>query len=265
MLWILERDTYGAGSHPLEAAVKAAGYRLRSWDDAWARETPPKFEGGVLFHGSLGVAAEIAERGQWAPGAFCNRAAFRCSRWYPAAARWLLHDDCLATTVRALSADPIPVAGALADASGAVFVRPDCPLKPFSGRVVQLEGLTPASLDHGFYYDDLDEPIVVSRTQALGAEWRFVVCEGVVVTGCQYEADGRQAVAASVLPAALALAQQIARAFTPPDPVFVLDLVHSDAGLKLLEINPFSGADLYACDHEKIVATVGAFVTDGRG
>ncbi len=35
-----------------------------------------------------------------------------------------------------------------------VFVRPDSPLEPFSGRVLERGRISLQALDHGFYYDD---------------------------------------------------------------------------------------------------------------
>ncbi len=49
------------------------------------------------------------------------------------------------------------------------------PLKPFSGRVVDVVSLTLAKLDHGFHYDDDTIPVVVAPIQTIGNEWRFVM------------------------------------------------------------------------------------------
>lgn len=38
----------------------------------------------------------------------------------------------------------------------------------------------------------------------------------------------------------------------------MLDVCEADGRLRLLELNPFSGADLYACDRREVVATVSA-------
>lgn len=259
VFWLLEPDVFGPGPHPLTAAAKLAGHAVLQWDDEWWNsESFPAVEGPALFHGSLGNASRIAEMCRWSPGAFCNTAAFACSRWYSDAKAWLVQDDVVFTTVAALTVDPLALVGHLADDSGRVFVRPDSPLKPFSGRVVALEGLTPAVLDHGFYYEDLELPVVVSRTQSLGEEWRFVVCGGSVLTGCRYEAQGRRALDANVPPAVQTMAEAVATELPAPDSVYGLDLVQTDSGPRLLELNPFSGMDLYACDLKRIAAGVSA-------
>jgi len=47
----------------------------------------------------------------------------------------------------------------------------------------------------------------------------------------------------------------------PPDPTFVLDVCESDHGIRVLELNPFSGADLYSCDGAAVVRAVEALVS----
>ena len=51
-------------------------------------------------------------------------------------------------------------------------------------------------------------------------------------------------------------AAQVAERITAPDPVYVLDVCEADTGLRLLEPNPVSGADLYACNGPAIVRHV---------
>ena len=43
-----------------------------------------------------------------------------------------------------------------------IFVRPDNPLKPFSGRVLDVDWGSRKSLDHGFYYEDETLPVIVA-------------------------------------------------------------------------------------------------------
>jgi hypothetical protein len=50
------------------------------------------------------------------------------------------------------------------------FVRPNSPLKPFSGRVAEPRSLTLAKLDHGFYCDDETLPVVVLPFRNIGKE-----------------------------------------------------------------------------------------------
>ncbi|MEO1619385.1 MAG: DUF4343 domain-containing protein, partial [Planctomycetota bacterium] len=51
-------------------------------------------------------------------------------------------------------------------------------------------------------------------------------------------------------------AQTVANAIPAPADVYVLDVCECDGELRLLELNPFGGADLYACDAVSIVGAV---------
>ena len=142
----------------------------------------------------------------------------------------------------------------------AVFVRPDSPLKPFGGRVIHKGGLSLAALDHGFHYQDSTIAVVVAPVCRILREWRYVVVSQRVVSGSAYQADGRRAVASESTGEPWAYATQIAAALDPPEEVYVLDVCETPSGLRLLELNPFSGADLYGCNGDVVVAEVAAVV-----
>ena len=117
-------------------------------------------------------------------------------------------------------------------------------------------------LDHGFYYDDDQLPIIVAPVVPVDErEWRFVVVDSTVVTGSAYQADGRTAIddaETSGAEEAWEFAQMIASELPPPDAVYVLDVCESNNKLWLLELNSFSGADLYGCDGERVLNAVAA-------
>lgn len=251
--WVLERDVFADRHALLASAVQDAGGQVVWWtDDWWLDERWPALDGTVVFHGSLGNADLIGRELTWTPGVFCTTARFACSAWWPAAREFLVTPDHAFTTVSDLVA-----AGPPAEFGDRVFVRPDSPLKPFSGRLLDRNNVTLQALDHGFYYDDEALPVVVSPAVEVGDEWRFVVADHTVVAGSAYTADGRTGGAAlSPAHAAWKYAEMLAATVDSPDPVFVLDVCEADAGLRLLEFNPFSGADLYGCDRAAVVNAV---------
>jgi hypothetical protein len=127
-------------------------------------------------------------------------------------------------------------------------MRPDSPLKPFSGRVLPSTGISLKALDHGFYFDDPRIPVVVAPVRQVEAEWRYVVVAGKVVagSGCsrdrkamQPEVDGTEH---------WRFAAEVAGSLAAPEDVYVMDVCRADGRLWLLELNPFSGADLYGSD-----------------
>jgi hypothetical protein len=206
----------------------------------------------VVFHGALENADRVRRERPWSPGAFCATERFACSAWWPEVSDLLVVDRHVVTTVADLVAD-----GAPEEFGPRVFVRPDSPLKPFSGRVLDRERIDAAALDHGFYYDDDRLPVVVTPVVDVGEEWRFVVADGAVVAGSGYVADGRRS--AGSLDAghpAWAFAEDAVARLSAPERVFVVDVCETSRGLRLLELNPFSGADLYDCDRRAVVAAV---------
>lgn len=257
LTWVLEGEVFPHSHEAMRAAVVAAGHEVMAWKDAWLEEDrwPRLSTDRALFHGSLGSAAQLAARRVWTPGAYCDAAKFRCSSWYPAAARWLLHTTWIPTTASELVTELPRMLERLGDPAS-FFVRPDSPLKPFSGRVLQRDAVSLAALDHGFYFDDEHLPVIVAPTRTVGREWRYVVVAGAVVAGSAYQSDGRSALPDEPSGAPWKLAASIASELPPPEDVYVLDLCECDGDLRLLELNPFSGADLYACDRASVVAAV---------
>jgi hypothetical protein len=143
-----------------------------------------------------------------------------------------------------------------------VFVRPDSPLKPFSGRVLAVNAITLEALDHGFYYDDETLPVVAAPVRAVACEWRFVVVRSKVVAGSAYDSATRSALPDTPASSAWVFANSISSELPPPEEVYVLDVCQADGDLRLLELNPFSGADLYACSAPHVVGTVTEVVVD---
>lgn len=251
--WVLERDVFPDNHDALASVVMDAQATVVTWrDEWWSDERWPRLDDVVVFHGSLGNADRVNRELPWTPGAFCSTAQFACSKWWPQADEYLLTPRYAFTTV----ADLVQT-GPPEDFGTSVFVRPDSPLKPFSGRVLERGQITLGSLDHGFYYDDDALPIVVAPAVTVTDEWRLVVVGGAVVAGSDYTPRGRLAGGPlSSSHKAWEYAADLASKLEAPDPVFVLDVCESDTGLHLLELNPFSGADLYGCNRQAVVQAV---------
>ncbi len=249
--WLLELDVFGPQEQRLAEAARRAGHRVSAWrDDWWESGAFPLRPGEpVVFRGSLANADRIARSSRLEPGAFCATAAFHCSHWFPSARPWLLAERWVLTTVAALTADPAAIAGELGGPER-VFVRPDGPLKAFSGRVVAVAELTPAALDHGFYFDDLELPVIVCPVREVLSEWRCVVAAGRLIAASPYDAT-RQASSAPEDDDLRAFAARVAAELPPPEAIYILDVCRTPAGPRIVELNPFSGADLYDCPPDR--------------
>lgn len=255
--WVLEQDVFAANYSEMADAVRRAGHSVIAWQDEWwnSGAWPNLADQAVVFHGSLGNAARIRSELPWHPGAYCDTPAFDCSAWYPRAGQWLLHREWRLLPADNLVADPRSALKPLGSPDR-VFVRPNSPLKPFSGRVVRSDQITLAALDHGFYYEDAALPVVITPVRTVTREWRYVVVSRRIVAGSVYEAAGRAAIVGNPRHEAWEFASHIADQLDPPEDVYVMDICEADGELCLLELNPFSGADLYLCNLDDVVAAV---------
>jgi hypothetical protein len=264
--WVLEREVFNDNHDRLAEAVIAAGHKVISWDDFWweTGKWPSLENQYTLFHGSLGNADRIAKELPWRPGVFCNTSAFACHAWYENAKKWLLHKDWIFSKVAEFVAEPDRYLAEI-DSPTTFFVRPDSPLKPFSGRVIQREEVSFEALDYGFYYEDKNLPIVITPVTEVGMEWRFVIVGQETIASSAYEASNRTETKLECPSEVADLVNEIAKEITPPDPVYILDACNNVGKISLLEINPFSGADLYACDRTAIVSAVEKLLKSGEG
>lgn len=255
--WVLESDIFPESHLPIREAIRRAGHPIVEWSDSWVADGPPSrlSAGPTFFHGSLGNAALVHNQFGWTPGSFCDTERFRCSSWYDHKTQWLINDRYEFTTVANLVENAQAIASSVGSANS-IFVRPDSPLKPFSGRVVETLNLTPRALDHGFYYDDLQLPIVVAPVRQIGREWRFVIVNGDVISGSGYDPATRTAASIGMNDSVTEFAAAIAAETFAPSNVYVLDVCECDGELRLVEFNPFGGADLYACDPDATVDAV---------
>jgi hypothetical protein len=255
--WVLESAAFPDRHAALIAALETAGHKIVQWDDGWwaSGRWPRLADGPVVFHGSLENAARIRAGLPWRPGAFCDVRTFTCSTWYPRASEWLVHRQWRAIPAYLLAEDPRAAVRRVGDLD-AVFVRPDSPLKPFAGRVLPVDKITLPALDHGFYYDDPTIPVIIAPVRAVGREWRYVVVDQQVVAGSAYSAADRSARADDPGGEPWSFAAAVAAKVPPPERAYILDVCEADGRLWLLELNPFSGADLYACAAGDVVAAV---------
>lgn len=255
--WVLESGIFPSTHEPLRSALKLLDIPTIEWSDAWLSDGVPSRvpTDNVVFHGSLGNAAWVQTELGWTPGSFCPVDAFRCTSWYADVEPWLLNPNRVVLPARELVERAADVAAELG-AEDALFVRPDSPLKPFSGRVVPIAGLSLETLDHGFYFTDEMLPVIAAPVCSIEEEWRFVVLRKRVITGSGYDAGTRTAVSQPIESEAGTAAIEIAASFDAPADVYVMDLCRSAGEIRLVELNPFGGADLYACDAGTIVRAI---------
>ncbi|MFO0924893.1 MAG: ATP-grasp domain-containing protein [Pirellulales bacterium] len=189
-------------------------------------------------------------------GVFATVEHFFCSYYYAHLGKYLLNRDYIMIPFAEIPRCQDFLFQSLGR-SDRLFVRPDSPLKLFTGMTISRSTFERDIQFMGFYDFPREALVVVSSPKTIVAEWRYVIADRRVVAGSQYM-DGSTLIARSTEDSrALAFAQSVLESGFEPDPVWVLDVCKTDDGqYHLLEIGGFSFAGLYACDKEAIVGEV---------
>lgn len=145
-----------------------------------------------------------------------------------------------------------------------IFIRPNEVTKAFAGRVIngrdfdheinslnQIEKIDPETL------------CVVASPREIAGEFRMIIVDGKVITGSEYRWDDKLDIRIDVDERCWKLAEEVAAHPWQPDRVYVCDvalevseIASRDLRPRLIELNSFSCAGLYACDTRKIVEAV---------
>lgn len=264
--WLIDAEMFEAYRDDLVTCIREQGHDVKliqapsppyRWDDAGGpyRGTFPR-DACVVAHGDIELVSRIHRDGYWTPGAFAAVANFYCSSYYCWFGEYLLNRQYTMLPFGKLSRCRDFLFDTFGH-NGSLFVRPDSPLKLFTGQVATRDKFD-ADLEYmAFYEFPPNSIVVVSSPQEIEAEWRFVVAQRQVVAGTQYKSGGGLESQPTYDNEALTLASKIAASEFQPDPVWVMDICRTtDGAYHLLEIGGFSFADLYACDKKAVVAAV---------
>lgn len=266
--WLIDAGVFDSYHDELAAAVTRNRHEVASvnrpnppyeWDDVRSsyRKAFPR-AACVVAHADIDLVSRVRDDNLWTPGVFATVPHFFCSHYYAHFGRFLLNRDYIMLPYAELPR----CRGFLFDTLGSddrLFVRPDSPLKIFTGLTISRETFDKDFAYMGFYEFPTDSLVVVSSPKRIVAEWRYVVASGEVVTGSKYVDDGEEVALPAEDPAALEFARSVATAGYQPDPVWVVDVCRTaDSEYRLLEIGGFSFASLYGCDKDVVVRAVSA-------
>ena len=264
--WLIDADLFDGYRDELIAAIHDQGHSAKvirtpsppfRWDDIGCsyRDTFP--EGAcVVSHGDIELVTRIRQERRWTPGAFATVENFFWSSYACHYGEYLLNREyimlpfgelerCREFLFRTVGRDD------------RIFVRPDSPLKLFTGQVVTRETFDADLEFMAFYEFPVNSLVVVGAPREIEAEWRFVVADHTVVAGSRYKSGEELDYNPEFDDNAFQLATTIAALEYQPDPVWVVDICRlTDGSYHLLEIGGFSFADLYQCNKADVVKAV---------
>jgi ATP-grasp domain, R2K clade family 3 len=264
--WIIEDGIFDDAIKPLEKEIRLQGHSAKVIDYLGGYANFEQFfpeNECILFYGSLKVASRIlgdkTRRGlPWVPGLIGTMTYYHCAHYFTHLGQWLLNSSyCilpLAELSRRLADDNDKVIQSLLSQDSQLFIRPNSPLKPFTGEVCsskQLLDLKKFMNHNGLHSQEM--LVVIAPVTEIEAEWRVVICEGQVLTASQYQKSGKPYYQSGLPNEIRALAEEIAQCGWQPDPIWILDLCWSNRKAHLMEIGTLSCSAFYECDLTLIV------------
>src|SRR5690349_20510815 len=167
--WLIDAEMFESYRDDLVACIRAQGHEARliraprppyRWDDVGCsyRETFPK-DSCVVAHGDIELVTRIHSERRWIPGAFCTVDHFFCSNYYCHFGQHLLNRDYIMLPFGELRRRREFLFRNMGR-DGAIFVRPDSPLKLFTGQIVRDETFD-ADLEFMAFYEFPPESLVV--------------------------------------------------------------------------------------------------------
>jgi len=254
---ILERLVYHGRSLP--EAITAAGHRFSiiEWETG---QTPPTSDVDanqpVVLFGSHPFVRAINPSGKYQPGQLgVNERTTASAYMSNLPLEWFMNRDgfFLPWAVFKLRAKELFYTWD----TDRLFIRPNTGFKSFAGQVVKFgtidEDINGLNQLTGIMDENM---ILVAPPQKILGEFRFVVADGKVVTGSEYRWDGRLDIRRDWTPECEDLARQVAEHPWQVDIAYTCDVALLEEGPRLVELNGFSCAGMYACDIDKVVRAV---------
>ena len=263
--WLLDGNLFEDYHDDLLAAIRACGHLSvsvnrpsapYSWDDAGNsyRKAFPK-GACVVTHSDIDLVLRVQKDAYWSPGVFAALPNYFCSHYYAHLGRFLLNSDYAMLPFNEMRRQKEFLLDTFGK-HGQIFVRPDSPLKIFTGQIA-LGSSYDKDLDFMAFYDfPCESLVVVSSPKKIEIESRFVVVDEVVVAGSTNKV-GEEIRLSGADQESWRLAEEIAKTGFQPDRTWVIDICRtSDGRYHLLEIGAFSFANLYGCDKRAVVDAV---------
>ena len=137
------------------------------------------------------------------------------------------------------------------------FVRPMSGFKTFTGFV-----MTPENIEHELNCTQQlssvmpDTMVMICEIKDIIAEYRFIIGNKRVIDGSEYRWNDTLDIRRDYDPDCKKVADAVSLLDWQPDLVYTCDVAQTINGPKIVELNSFSCAGLYACDTDLIVNSI---------
>lgn len=258
--WIVEADLHDQRQLlDLTDAIKRSGSKLaivKITPAGLDNEYPFEVNTCTVYYGSLQGRWPIYKNG-YIPGVYCEMDNYDCTKYYPAFKNYLLNYDCVFMPYGMIKDNKDYLFNTIDYNNNGkdIFVRPNRGNKIFTGTHIKYEEFDKMYERIGFYGVEPHELCVISSPKNIKKEWRFLVVDGKIITGSEYNKNGDGILYQSG--PAFSFAQlAVTNSNYNPDRAWTIDICESNHGLNVLEIGCFSCAGLYAMDKDLVVQEI---------
>lgn len=208
----------------------------------------------VICYGNIDFVRKVQKQYKWIPGAWCNFHNMMCSVYYTYFGKYLLNRHYSMMSLGELLMRWEDITSVINDIP--LFIRPNSGTKLFAGQVIEQDRKDKIqALIHTVGEETL---AITSLAKTIDSEFRFVVCNREVITGCKY----LPIESTETSPSSLRLAKHISSLPWQPDLCYTIDIAEHRGDVYLLEINSFSCAGFYSCDISSIVKNASRCAVD---
>jgi len=209
----------------------------------------------VVLYGTFGWVQKC--KIPFSPGAYGVTNNMNCNVYYPQIPmEWLLNSDYFILPFGELLRRKESIFKTFGED---IFLRPVSGGKTFAGLAMNIRDFeTELSSSMQLTSVVSDTYVMIAKANPnITGEYRFVVVNGKVVAGSQYRYEGKLDVRRDYPIEAFELAEEMSKNSFQPDLIYTCDVatIRNDKP-KIIELNSFSCAGLYACNMQTVITEV---------
>lgn len=210
----------------------------------------------VVLYGSISFVNQYQRARKFVPGAYFSKEGFLCSRYmHRLPTNVLANHDYLMLPYGEFLRQHKRIYALFN--TNKIFLRPDSGSKTFTGLAIHEDDFAhEINTLNRLLNVDHNSMVLVASCKNIEVEFRFFIVEGKVITGSQYKIGDDLIISPVVSPRCLALAQEIAQGPFQIDLAYACDIGIVDGEPKVIELNSFSAAGLYAADVKNLFSAV---------
>lgn len=273
--WLVEQDMFEEYEHQLCAAIKKNNSECILYNtDNIALQSNDILKTNlnkvisdddiVIYHGSLNFGMRLLKETPFYPGAYLSLENYECYKYYGYYGDNLLNSKYILLGLNDVVRNKEYIFNYIFGSINNIFIRPSNGYKSFTGQCISYAN---------FEYDfniliksyggiDMNTLVLIAPPQDIKEEYRFVVVDGKIISGCLYMDDlNRQTFSAyydrpCVDDNARLYAESMLHLYEP-DKCYNMDVCKLSNGCyKLIEINSFCCGSLYGNDYDAVVSAV---------